>query len=302
MPVELAKKIIDEVSEPEFQRVHGTQAFVLGENGDLFLNKACLEIMRYIRIKCPTMGITIFTNFQNANQAILETIHKEKLVDFVNCNIDSVNEDMYHRIKGIDLSKVLKNLKLFFDLRRQYASNIPVQIYSITLYTYVKAIYDNFGVLPAKADRCMGESIYDDFDETRSYLEKLIDPAIDRVTKVDKVMCWAERERVSKNKDFAKYQCTNLSRVMREAFIAPNGDWYICCYDAKNEVVLGNVGKESLHAVFFSTKRTEIINHLANQRFRSVGGPCCTVNCCQFVGLVNEKECANLFLVTEKAD
>jgi hypothetical protein len=296
MPIELAKKIVDEVSDPEFRRIQGTQAFILGENGDLFFNKSCLDIMRYIRVKCPTIRIIIFTNFQNANQTILEAIHKEKLVDFVNCNIDSVNEDIYQKIKGIDLNNVLSNLKLFFDLRRQYGSNIPVQIYSITLYTYIKAVRDHLGILPAKADRCLGEMIYDDFDMTRAYLEKLIDPTRDQIVKVDKVMCWAEREGVSNDIDYAKYRCTNLGRIMREAFIAPNGDWYICCYDAKNEVVLGNVGKESLQSIFFSAKRMTILNHLENQRFPLVGGPCCTVNCCQFVGPVNEREDAKLLL------
>lgn len=299
MPFELAKKIIDEVSGPEFQRIHGTNAFILGENGDLFLNNACLDIMRYIRKKCPAMQIIIFTNFQQADQTLLETIHKEKLVDFVNCNIDSVNEQVYQKIKGIDLSGVLNNLRLFLDLRRQYATKIPVQIYTITLYTYIKAICDNFGILPAKAGRCLGETICDDFDFTRSCLEKLLDPAVDRIVKVDKVMCWAERERVNNDIDHAQYQCTNLNRIKREAFIAPNGDWYICCYDAKNEVVLGNVGQESLQAIFFSMKRAAIIDHLANQRFHLVGGPCRTVNCCQFVGPVNEQEGSAPFIVKD---
>ena len=29
-----------------------------------------------------------------------------------------------------------------------------------------------------------------------------------------------------------------MSRVTREAFIAPDGTWYACCFDSNNQLVL----------------------------------------------------------------
>lgn len=301
MPAELAKKIIDEVAEPFFQHIHGTKNIILGENGDLFLNKHCLEIMRYIRAKSPNMRTIIYTNFQNADPAVLEAIVRENLVDFINCNIDSVNEDTYRKIKGLELSRVLTNFNAFLALRRQYASQIPVQVYCIPLYTYIKAVWDNYGVLAAKAGRCNGDSIVDDFALTQAYLEKLLNPAMDRIVKVESVICWAERDNLSPVTDYSQYHCPNLGRIQREAFIAPNGDWYVCCYDAKNQVVLGNVSEESLQAIFFSAKRKLILDQLANQQFQLVGGPCTTVQCCQFVAPVPGGEGQQPFLVPDKS-
>jgi len=69
--------------------------------------------------------------------------------------------------------------------------------------------------------------------------------------------------------------------VSTGCFIAPNGDWYICCNDETQEKTLGNVYEKSLSEVYSGEARQRFHNLLVNGRFSEIGYPCSLVEACQ---------------------
>ena len=117
MAYETVKKIIDEISSDEFKSNHQIWRIEVGENGDAFLNKDIIRILRYIKHKLPNINIEIFTNFQHFTEEIAGTIISEALLDSVNVNIDGSNNDNFHRVKKLSLDDVKTNLDCFLKLR-----------------------------------------------------------------------------------------------------------------------------------------------------------------------------------------
>ncbi len=283
MPLETAKKIIDEISSEEFQRKHNIEMIEFSENGDCFLNPDCLEIMRYTRRKLPNVKKQIFTNFNKLIKSKSETIINEKLVDYITFNLDG-NEENYFKIKGIKREKVIENLKVFIELRKQYKSNIKLTALILTLHNYVNTISKNFHFYPRKLKDYNNIEVKNDLIETSNELKQILDPELDRINKSG-VFAWAERSWIKTEEiNYKDFVCPFLNRVETECFIAPNGDWYICCLDSRNEIVFGNVLENPIDEIFESELRKEIIKKLKNKEFEKIGGPCRTVNCCRVLG------------------
>ena len=83
MEESLFKKIIDEVSTESFKKKHTVKRLEVGENGDSFLNKDFVEILRYAKQKLPDVIINFNTNFQNFTKDKAEVIGYDKLVDLI---------------------------------------------------------------------------------------------------------------------------------------------------------------------------------------------------------------------------
>jgi len=49
MPFEYAKKIVDEIASKEFAQTHNVKIMEVGGEGDPFLNKDLMHILRYIK-------------------------------------------------------------------------------------------------------------------------------------------------------------------------------------------------------------------------------------------------------------
>ncbi|MGF3555233.1 MAG: radical SAM/SPASM domain-containing protein [Thermoplasmatota archaeon] len=283
MLFEWGKKIIDEISSDDFKKYHNVESIIIGENGDAFLNKDLIKILRYIKSRLPQIRVEIFTNFQNFTEEKAEIILGEKLMDKVYCNIDGYNNQNYYNVKKLDLDKTKYNLINFLKIREKLNVYVPLTFFVLTLNNYIHTIHNNFDFYPTKLKDHNLRNVPDDFSIIKKQLKEILDPKKDNIIK-SWVMGWAEREKFAdKNINYKKYSCPNLTRIEEEAFIAPDGTWYACCYDSNNELVLGNVITQSINEIFFSKKRMELIKLLKNKQFEKIGGPCKTVNCCQLM-------------------
>ena len=281
MSYDCAKKIVTEISSPRFRSRHNVHNISIGENGDAFLNKEIIKILRLLRSELPYVRIICYTNFRYFDKHLINLVLKEKLIDFVGCNIDGSNEESYFKVKKTNFNTVKQNLLYFISIRRQLKCDVPLHIYAMTLFNYVNLIQNNLGVYPIKAKEYENTTLIDDYED----IEKELSAYLDHPKESFKKACafgWAERDQfVSKKIKYDKYCCPLLERIKNEAFIAPNGAWYVCCYDANNEIVLGNVMEKSLDEIYKSRKYQELIQLLENREFNKIGGPCKTVNCCQ---------------------
>jgi hypothetical protein len=281
MSLALVKKIADEVASPEFSLKHQIEHFSLGENGDAFLNKDIIEILRYLKFKFPGVKKVLFTNFQNFSKDKAEIILNEELINGFCCNIDGSCIENYFLVKGINLGCVERNLLDFLDLRKKIKNKPSLVIFVLTLNRYIKTIKSNFGFYPSRLKDLKALDIPDDFVRIKNQWRGLLDSEKDAIDR-QYIHGWAERERMSTQPiNYKKYSCFYLERLKEGIFIAPDGTSYFCCLDANNELVLGNANLESIDQIYSGQTRRNLIEMLEKKEFAKIGGPCKTVNCCQ---------------------
>jgi len=297
MDPEIVENIVREVStNPNLRSV---THFECGENGNAFLNPKVLECLRIIRRGLPRCTISVFTNFRNLTKDKIIPILQENLIDMIYCNIDGHNEYYYSIVKGVDLKRTKQNLLDFLQIRKTLHANVPLVIYAITYRKYVNTVKNNFGFIPHKLHGKELKDIKDDYALIKATWRSLIDKEKDRIVPAHAVFCWAERPKIdTASLAYNKYRCPNLERVKHEAFIAPDGTWYACCLDENNELVIGNLKKDSLVNLMKSPERRKLIWMLEERKFREIGGPCKTVNCCQ---QLHESKVLNIVLAYAQA-
>ncbi|MFP4473592.1 MAG: radical SAM/SPASM domain-containing protein [Candidatus Omnitrophota bacterium] len=283
MPKKLLKKILDEIVSASFRHCHNLRIISVGENGDLFTHPDYLSFLRLIRQTLPGIKIVCYTNFLQLTPDRIDTILKEKLLDFIGCNIDAINPDRYRTIKRGDYYSARNNLDYFLFKRRKLWCNVPIHVSALTLYDYITAIQSSFGRLPSKLPHgeFLNEPIEDDFEDIYQELRPQLDHPKDKILRTPPI-AWAERGSAGDVKlPDNRYTCPQIGRIEKEAFIAPDGTWYACCWDSKYELALGNLYVQSLQEIHASEIRQDLILKLKQRRFSSIGSPCRTVNCCQ---------------------
>ena len=282
MPYEYAEKIITEISSKNFNKYHSIDRMSISENGEAFLNKDLVKILRLIKLRLPNIKVDIFTNFSAVTKQKLEIILKEKLIDTFACNIDGFTHSNYFNVKQLNLQNTQSKLMDFLTIRQKLNSEVPLTILVLTLHAYIHTVFNKLGFYPSKLKDNTLVNVPDDFLLIEDYYSKMIDPKKDRIIK-SQITAWAEREKVNTDKiDYSNHSCRLLNRIRKEAFIAPDGTWYACCLDSNHQLALGNVIEHSINDIFFSNHRRELIKLLEKKKFADIGGPCKTVNCCEF--------------------
>ena len=276
-------KILEEVRSREFKKFHNIQVISVGENGDFFLHKDCIAILKMIRSSLPGVKIQCFSNFRLFTKDKIDAVLRHNYLDYVGCNIDGANAENYSRVKKGDYQATREHFLYFISERKRLWRDIPILLGILTFHDYVKGIHDNLGIFPSKVDRSdlNIDKIVDDFSEIASQYRPLLDHPKDKILRSSPVG-WAERSYVHPGRiNYKDYRCPQIERIEKEAFIAPDGTWYACCWDGENELKLGNVFTQSINEIYFSKSREKFITLLKNQQFDKIKGPCLTVNCCQ---------------------
>ncbi len=70
MSIELVEKILKEISSPEFKSKHNLKMIRVSDNGDGFLNKNIIEILRMIKKAVPDVPCACNTTFHSINEEI----------------------------------------------------------------------------------------------------------------------------------------------------------------------------------------------------------------------------------------
>jgi MoaA/NifB/PqqE/SkfB family radical SAM enzyme len=272
MPVSLAERVLSEATSESFQRIHPVRHCVLSENGEPFLNPDILDILRATRR--AGMGISLFSNFALIGEAIAEAVLSEGLVDAIHVNIDGATEESYRAVKRLSLDVVSRNLARFLSIRDAMKSPVRVCIHVMPYRNYHESVVAAYGSPPKDGPI----PPFDAHLVVAAWGNRL--RAGDFIG-VDNALLWAERYRkVQRGGDF---KCPNIPRVRHCAYINPVGNWYACCFDMGNELVLGNVYEQSIMEIAGSEKRKALVERLETGRFEEIGIPCARVDACQVV-------------------
>lgn len=280
MDFHTATTIIDEVTSQNFISMYGTERIQVGENGDCFINRFAIDILRYIKATHSGLKVYVWTDAQFLSEEKLLTILEEELVHFIGFNIDGATNRSFRSVKRLDSHYAESLLRQLHRLRSGMTRYPPIIVEALTMRHYVDAVRQHLGRDPLRVP-VTALDMEDDFEEIKDFVRPLLLQG-DWFGRSDPVF-WAERSGVDPaNLDYSLYECPKLTRVLTESFIAPNGDWYACCLDSKNELVLGNVLTNSIHNIAQGEARIRLCELLMDRRFSEIGGPCSTVNCCQF--------------------
>jgi len=289
MPWETAKKIIDELADPAFP--NKIQMIHLSENGEALYNKDFLKITRYIKEKLPETKVNLLSNFGMMSPEISKPLLQEKLVASVQVNIDGHDAETYKAVKGISYDGVIKNLKRFLEYREEFNPKSDFCINVMPAFEYAVTVNLVLGGVP---DQVNGKIPYSNFDLVVASLRKFVPTSV-RI-RHSKAGLWAERKLITSGQikleqigvEQSTLDCPMLDRVENEAFIAPNGDWYPCCLDDNQDIVLGNVNDSTLIEIYNSSIRKEFVKKLKARQWEEIGYPCNTVACCQTMTIAKE--------------
>lgn len=278
-------KIVEEISNPNFP--HKLEMIHISENGEALYHPQFLDILRYIKKHLPHIPMNFLSNFGLLTPEISEALMKEKLLSSVQVNIDGHDEESYRAVKGISYKSVIKNVKHFLNMREKYDPEFDFCINVMPAFEYAATVKTLFNDRP---DRITSDTSipFSTFAETERVLREFV-PSSVRI-RHSKPGLWSERKLVHSGKlkfpgDESTLTCPMIERVKSESFIAPNGDWYACCLDDNNDLVLGNVNEQSIVEIYNSDVRTEFIRKLENREFANIGYPCSAIAACQVVSL-----------------
>lgn len=279
MPISLIYKITAELTDPNCK--HNVKIMQLSENGDALLNKNFIEILRILKNKLPSVKKILYTNLSLLTKKKSEIIIKEGLIDRLICSIDSIDENVFFMMNGLNLKKVLRNFKDFLSVRNKLNSPIPVTVRILTLHNYAMSIKNSFHFVPNDVDP-RRVPILDEAPMVRAYLERLIDPSKDTIGR-STIFAWNDREKFTgKVKSYtSNMKCPFLDRNESDLYVAPDGSCYSCCLDSKCSIIFGNVNTESLDSIFNGSKRARFLEKLRARKFLEIGEPCSSVICCQ---------------------
>jgi radical SAM protein with 4Fe4S-binding SPASM domain len=265
----------------------------LSENGEALYHPEFLDIVRYIKSKLPYTALNLLSNFALMSPKIARVLLEERLLSSVQVNIDGHDAKSYKAVKGISYAGVIKNLKRFLQLREQYDPNFNFQINVMPAFEYAVTVN---AFLQTRPDQATKKIPYSSFELTVDSLREFVPRNVH--IHHSKSGLWAERKLITSgrariNVDQSTLDCPLLSRVETEMFIAPNGDWYPCCYDDNNDVVLGNVNDSTLMEIHDSDVRRVFIERLKAHKYEEIGYPCNTVACCQSIRIEKNNYIAN---------
>jgi hypothetical protein len=276
MPLELIERVAGEVKGKEFEEAgHKILNCCVGENGEPTLHPFFIDALRAIRKISPS--VLLFTNFSRLTKDKSEIIIKEHLVDSINTNVDGIGSRSYTQAKGLDYDTFAQNVMDFFVARTVSGDDrIRLHMHIVTAENYTAAVKKHFGVSPNKNidPLSTGEA-----EQIKAYWQKII--GIQDAIGIEDNLMWAERNTAPVK--VGKFRCPNINRVKTCVYLNPAGDWYACCFDAGNELKLGNVWGQSLVDIYKSSKKESLISYLEGGNFDKIGMPCARVDACQVV-------------------
>jgi radical SAM protein with 4Fe4S-binding SPASM domain len=262
----------------------------LSENGEALYHSEFLEIVRFIKQKLPDTALNLLTNFGLMSPEISHAILTENLLSSIQVNIDGHDADTFKAVKGISYDGVIKNLKRFLELRAEIDPTFNLAINVMPAFEYAVSVSAFLQTPPSQLTKPVPFSSYEDTVESlRTFVPH------DISIKHSKAGLWAERTLITSGKaklsvDQSTLNCPLLLRVEKECFIAPNGDWYPCCYDDNNDIALGNVVNSTLLDIHNSETRKIFIDRLKAHKYEEIGYPCNTIACCNSITVKNYKE------------
>lgn len=254
MPFELVVKILKELQEYNFKG-----GFNLSEFGDVLTHLRFKEIVMEIRKLFPRNNISLYSNMVLMNEDNAKFLLENNL-NYLHFNFDGFNEINYEYIKRNQKYKQVKqNILNFFKLRDEINPNCVISIGIVSAKRFSEEIEDKLGLFEDDENKIK--------EFFRPYLKKQDNIKSD-VISLEKYENFLLREK--------KEPCRMFDRILKDIFIAPNGQVYICCCDYGITSNLGNVNYQTIKEIWSSELRRNILKNLFALNFKKAFEVCRT--------------------------
>jgi len=254
MDMRTIDKIITELKERDFR---GTIS--LGENGDALLHHDFKPIVKKIHENLKGKTI-LFTNMMQVDREMSKFLLENDL-KLLHLNVDGNSKETYeYAKKGCKFDVVKRNLHDFIDLRKKIGGECGLVIKVLPPKRYMQYVEGKKIDLPYDAK------------ETIAYWSPHLSKK-DSITEYITFSRWAVNPHEPR-----QIPCIYTTQLLDNCYISTEGDAYLCCLDYFTEMTYGNVQNSSIHEIWNSPKRKEIIKAIIWKDYKKIGKPCVTCN------------------------
>lgn len=251
----------------DFKKLGG-KAITFSGGGESTLHKNFMEIVDYAY--CNEIDLGLITNGAfKYNSDLLDVIGN--CFKWVRISLDTVNKELYEKIKGKDyLDVVLANILLL----KQYKCKLGINC-NVTLDMKVHDVESLISILADRVDYIQFRPVLPRFshketidlnNEVWDYLKTVDNNKV--VLSYDKFV-----DLLYENNSFPFTSCEGH-------FFSPildsNGDVKVCMYHPNNDnFTFGNINNKSLTDIWYSQKRKDVINYIRNLDYEKECQVCC---------------------------
>jgi len=256
----MSESIFDLVLEQLKENIDSIEIVVLYHGGEPLLNSRFYDmvekiksIKRSIFIKSVTNGMAL--NKKNAIRLI------ESGIDAIEISLDgsSAAESMTIRKNSIT-EKIIYNIKQLISLRSKMESSTPKISLATTQFMKSKDVF--FPLQPATPPKWLIDEFGDSLDFKATYGVRWPDMNV------------FEYDLVTSPLEVNSKSCDH---VINTITIRSDGDVVPCCYDLTSKLVMGNIERQSLRAIWEGDKYRRLRDSLVKGNLYSICRTCAVV-------------------------
>jgi radical SAM protein with 4Fe4S-binding SPASM domain len=240
MDVELISKILKEAKSMDF-----AGQFSLGENGEALMHPKFQKIISDVREMFPGNRITLYTNMILMDENYAKCVLENEL-SWLHFNLDGASEKTYEYVKrNRSFEVVKKNIFNFIRMRNERHSRCKIGVGFVSAKRFSEEIEDKINV----------------FEDDEAEIFKLFKPYLRNGDEISRDEITLEKYQFILQRRKTEF-CDLFERILKEIFIAANGNVYICCADYGVQSRLGNVADMSIAEVWSGELREKILKNL----------------------------------------
>ena len=231
------KKIIDE-GAPK-----GLSAINLNNFGESLYNKDIIKMINYASSN-GVVDIMLHTNGTYMNENLSKELIQSGLTKII-FSVDSISKKIYEKIRvNAKFEETVKNIKNFYNLRKQMKSNLP------SIRISMVRMKEN--------------------DHEADHFENFWGPSADEISYTD----YRNQDGLDKVDRYVKYKKENKSyacpALWQRLTVNATGEVTGCCRDAGKRLTLGKLEKDSLTNIWESKKLNEARNLHENKKAHEI--------------------------------
>ena len=229
---DIVAKVLSEIRNYNVKRIS------LFSNNEPLMDLRIYEFVKMTSTMLPNVEITLSTNGILLSEQVVNKLYENGLTTFY-ISIPTLNSDDYKQIMGIELDRVLNQIRKFYNTEQA-------------------------SMLRIAAPKARS---FDEFAFREEFRKNGIKVCPWDIEYVDS---W-QLDKEKLDKYFDSNSVSELcDRPMDQAVISANGNMTICCRDWRESVVLGNVKDNSIYEIWHGQKYRNIQELIGNCAYEDI--------------------------------
>lgn len=224
MPDKLIKKLLAQAD--------GIDTLIPFLMGEPFLDNRIIKVLHMCRAIQPQCSIVLHSNMSLCHKQYATEIIEKNLVDEIHTSFYGISPHQYKKLQGLDYFQVVRNILYLIQEREKRGRKNPVVICDYILMDELLPYYNAF----------------------KEYWQPIVDAV--------RTVCYDDwhGDQPDRGSRFHPVRLTRTPcfRLWHDMNVHWDGNVVLCCIDYEQEVVLGNVNKQSLAEIWQGERMKEI--------------------------------------------